>query len=199
MEPIYLDQEDEKLLETIPSTELHIEDKSQIIKRLRLHQPVTSERNVWAFWDKGFDAVLPWCHRNVIDWVQRLNHSWTVRVLDITPGSPNNVYKFVGPEAFPVAFNQNIMNGQNKAQHASDFVRLALLERVSCFNAFPRNPFSTPSETQVGLVKKGSKQLRTRITSTSTAGSTWTSVRFSSAILRTSAGPLSKIQIPPSR
>lgn len=156
MEPIYLDQEAEKLLEIIPTTETHTESAYQIAERLRVHQPVTSEKNVWAFWDKGFDALLPWCHRNVIGWVQRLSCSWTVRVLDIAPGSPNHVYKFVGPEAFPAAFNQNTMNGHNKAQHASDFARLALLERVSIFHAFPL-PLSALSEIKVGASGGGEK------------------------------------------
>ncbi|MCJ1440296.1 MAG: hypothetical protein MMC23_000779 [Stictis urceolatum] len=98
---------------------------SEIASALRSYQPVTSEKNVWAFWHSGIDTVRPWSQRNVINWARRLGPDWTVRVLDDVPGSPNHLSKFVPGSYFPDAFNDKTMLGP--PQHASDLLRLPLL------------------------------------------------------------------------
>lgn len=86
------------------------------------------EKNVWTFWDKGWDAMRPWARRNVVDWARKLRPAgWSVRVLDTVPGSPRNVTRFVDEVQLPVTFKQ--MSGQ----HASDVMRVLLLDTFGGF------------------------------------------------------------------
>lgn len=108
-------------------------DQSQddaIITSLQTYVPITSERNVWAFWDTGFKAMPAWTQRNVIGWVRLEEQSWTVRVLDSVEQSPNNVLNFVEPSDFPEAYCEGRMNGNDASQHVADFARVALLYKV---------------------------------------------------------------------
>lgn len=92
---------------------------------LQTYQPVTSEKNVWAFWHSGWMEMRPWCQRNIINWVRRLGPEWTVHVLDDVENSPNNLSRFVPPSYFPDTFNQKGIVGP--PQHVSDLLRLPLL------------------------------------------------------------------------
>ena len=130
MEEPKLNDEDEKFLLHIPHSRLDPRTDEEIAETLCTYRPVSSEKNVWAFWDKGFRELRPWCRRNILAWVRRLGPSWTVRVLDLVPDSPNHVYQFVTPDNFPATFNEGTMDGPNRAQHASDFTRLAVLLQV---------------------------------------------------------------------
>ncbi|MCJ1358953.1 MAG: hypothetical protein MMC33_008953 [Icmadophila ericetorum] len=98
-----------------------------ILAQLQEYRPVTSERNVWAFWDKGLANSPAWNQRNVIGWVRRLGSSWTVRVVDHVTGSPTNVSNYVESSFFPQAFNDKTMTGPHVGPHAGDLVRLPLL------------------------------------------------------------------------
>ncbi|KAF7505013.1 hypothetical protein GJ744_001467 [Endocarpon pusillum] len=60
----------------------------EIFKSLTQYTSVTSEKNIWAFWDSGFRNVPAWCQRNVLNWVRLCSPSWTVRVLDSVSKSP---------------------------------------------------------------------------------------------------------------
>ncbi|RFU27067.1 hypothetical protein B7463_g9264, partial [Scytalidium lignicola] len=99
----------------------------EIITSLHGYIPVTSEKNVWAFWDKGFSRMPFWNQRNVISWVRRLGPSWTVRVLDLVEDSPVNIAKYVDSSHFPDAFNNKTMTGPHVGPHSSDLVRLPCL------------------------------------------------------------------------
>lgn len=114
-------------LTEIPFSQLDLRTNSAIVADLKSYRPVTTEKNVWAFWDKGFDAMYPMYKSTVINWVKKLGPSWTVRILDLVDGSPNNVYKFVDESWFPDCFNNRTMDGRHAAQHGSDLVRLTLL------------------------------------------------------------------------
>lgn len=115
-------------LEYIPESKLDHRSDEEIITQLRSYQePTSSDKNVWAFWNTGFDSMPPWTQRNVINWVRRLGPSWTVRVLDQVPGSPLNVSRFVDASLFPEAFNNRTMTGPYVGQHSGDLVRLPLL------------------------------------------------------------------------
>ncbi|KAH7146240.1 hypothetical protein EDB81DRAFT_721135 [Dactylonectria macrodidyma] len=114
-------------LREVPRSELELRPESQILAHLKSFQPITSEKNVWAFWDKGLDAMYPSYRCTVLNWVRKLGPSWTVRVVDLTDGSPNNIYNFVGKDWFPDCFNNKTMDGRHAAQHAADLVRLPLL------------------------------------------------------------------------
>jgi len=100
-----------------------------IIADLQAFKPVdpSSEKNVWAFWDKGLVNCPPWCQRNVASWVRRLHPSWTVRVLDMVDGSPTHYSKFIDQSFFPASFNEKTMTGPHVAPHSSDLIRLPLL------------------------------------------------------------------------
>jgi Capsular polysaccharide synthesis protein len=89
------------------------------------YQPVTTEKNVWAFWHSGWAGMRPWCQRNIVNWVRRLGSDWTVRVLDNVDGSANNMLRFVEARHFPDAVNEGTMGGP--PQHLSDLLRLPLL------------------------------------------------------------------------
>ncbi|KAH8901219.1 glycosyltransferase [Thozetella sp. PMI_491] len=110
-------------LTVIPGPDPRTDD--EIVSVLATHQPVTSDKNVWAFWHSGWEGLRPWSQRNVINWVRRLGPEWTVRVLDDVAGSENHLSKFVPDSYFPEAFNTRTMVGP--PQHVSDLLRLPLL------------------------------------------------------------------------
>jgi hypothetical protein len=63
----------------------------------------------------------------VVNWVRKLGSSWTVRIVDLAEGSPNNIYNYVSEDWFPDCFRNRTMDGAHAAQHAADLVRLPLL------------------------------------------------------------------------
>ncbi|KAH8802504.1 putative capsule polysaccharide biosynthesis protein [Xylogone sp. PMI_703] len=112
-------------LQWIPSQDSRSDE--EIIAALQEYKPVTGEKNVWAFWDKGFTRMPLWNQRNVISWVRRLGPSWTVRVLDLVEDSPVNVGRYVDASHFPDAFNNKTMTGPHVGPHSSDLIRLPCL------------------------------------------------------------------------
>ncbi|WAO87651.1 Hypothetical protein NCS54_00496800 [Fusarium falciforme] len=114
-------------LREIPRQLLDLRSDKDIITQLQTFQPVTSEKNVWAFWDKGIDKMYPSYRCTVLNWVRRLGLSWTVRIVDLLDDSPNNIYNYVGEEWFPECFVNKTMDGRHAPQHAADLVRLPLL------------------------------------------------------------------------
>ncbi|KAK3306126.1 uncharacterized protein B0T15DRAFT_534446 [Chaetomium strumarium] len=102
---------------------------------------VTSQKNIWAFWDKGFSQLHGWQQRNIIGWVRKLGPTgWTVRVLDNVRGSPANVFHYLDynndnsttlpvPEAVVANGSGGSNLGPHSGQHMSDLVRLPLLHR----------------------------------------------------------------------
>ncbi|RDW63679.1 hypothetical protein BP6252_11224 [Coleophoma cylindrospora] len=99
---------------------------TEILDSLSKNVPVTSEKNIWAYWHAGLHAMPTWCQRNVISWV-RINPGWTIRVLDTVPDSPNHALKFIAPDMLPESFVKGTMDGPYKGQHSADFLRGALL------------------------------------------------------------------------
>jgi hypothetical protein len=98
----------------------------EILAALIQHVPVTSEKNIWAYWHAGLGPMPAWCQRNVAGWVKR-NPGWIIRVLDTVPDSPNHALKFVPPEMLPESFVKGTMDGPYKGPHSADFLRGALL------------------------------------------------------------------------
>lgn len=96
-----------------------------IISSLTSYQNVTSDQNVWAFWDAGWQNMRPWCQRNIINWVRRLGPEWTIRVLDNVSGSENHFSKYISSSSLPSALNEGSISGP--PQHISDLLRLPLL------------------------------------------------------------------------
>ncbi|KAK7436789.1 capsule polysaccharide biosynthesis protein [Colletotrichum acutatum] len=99
----------------------------EIFESLRRHVPVVGEKNVWSYWDGGFDQLPSWCRRNVIDWVRICGPDWTVRVLDNVPGLPNHALEFAPKEMLPKCFIEGTMTGKHVGQHSSDMITGALL------------------------------------------------------------------------
>lgn len=114
-------------LRVVPDTQLDLRPESEIINELRSFRPITSEKNVWAFWDKGIDYMYPSYRCTVVNWVKKLGRSWTVRLVDLVEDSPNNVYNYVSKDWFPDCFVNQTMDGRHAAQHSADLVRLPLL------------------------------------------------------------------------
>lgn len=42
------------------------------------YKPVTSEKNVRAYWHTGASQMPKWCQKDAIDWVRILWPEWTV-------------------------------------------------------------------------------------------------------------------------
>ena len=82
-----------------------------ILDSLSRHAPVTSEKNVWAFWHSGVHSMPGWCQRNVVNWIRLCGSSWSIRVLDKVPGSPNNALNFVPAEMLPETYVKGTMDG----------------------------------------------------------------------------------------
>ncbi|KAJ9500934.1 hypothetical protein H2202_003492 [Exophiala xenobiotica] len=99
----------------------------EILHSLQQHAPVTSQKNIWGFWDKGVAKMPGWCLRNVCDWVRINGPSWTVRILDAVPDSPNYALKFVSPDLLPQTFVNGTMTGEYVGPHSCDFLRGACL------------------------------------------------------------------------
>ncbi|KAL7916962.1 hypothetical protein ACQKWADRAFT_308006 [Trichoderma austrokoningii] len=109
------------------SEKLDQRSDEEISSWLQKRHAVTSEKNVWTFWNKGWGAMRPWAQRNVINWVRKLGPEWTVHVLDAVPESETHVKHFVESSFFPEAFNKEIMDGLFVGPHQGDLVRLPLL------------------------------------------------------------------------
>ncbi|KAH7366947.1 hypothetical protein B0T11DRAFT_251948 [Plectosphaerella cucumerina] len=114
-------------LREVPSSQLDLRSDEEILSELGTFRPVNGEKNVWAFWDKGLEAMYPSYRCTVVNWVRKLGPSWTVRLVDLIDDSPNNVYRYIDQEWFPDCFNHRTMDGAHAAQHAADLVRLPLL------------------------------------------------------------------------
>lgn len=118
---------DEFLPELEPISPNDTRPDAEILASLTQHRPVTSEKNIWAYWHSGLTTMPEWCIRNVIAWVRINDPSWTVRVLDTVPGSPNHALKFVSDELLPEAFVKGTLDGPYAGPHSADFLRGALL------------------------------------------------------------------------
>lgn len=99
-----------------------------ILQGLSVFRPVTSEKNIWAFWDAGIRSMPPWCQRNVCAWVRmHSNNGWTVRVLDSIEGSENYSLKYVSAASLPDAYVKGTMDGLYVGPHSADMLRGACL------------------------------------------------------------------------
>lgn len=94
-----------------------------IVDELSRHIPVTSEKNIWTFWDTGLREMPKWCLRNIINWKRLCGPSWTIRLLDKVPGSPNNDFEWVEKDLLPDCFVDGTMEGPFVGPHSADLLR----------------------------------------------------------------------------
>ncbi|KAI0903774.1 capsular polysaccharide synthesis protein-domain-containing protein [Ustulina deusta] len=111
-------------LEPIENDDKRTDD--EILRTLREYQPVTSEKNIWTFWDSGIHGMPAWCRRNVIGWVRICGPGWTVRIIDSIPESPNYAAKYI-PTGLPDTYYNKTMDGTHPGPHSADFLRGACL------------------------------------------------------------------------
>jgi hypothetical protein len=100
---------------------------AEILEALTKHVPITSEKNIWAYWHSGILSMPAWCQRNVINWVRLHDSSWTVRVLDTVPNSPNHALTWIDASTLPETFVKGTMTGPYVGPHSADFLRGAAL------------------------------------------------------------------------
>jgi hypothetical protein len=99
----------------------------EILDSLTKHVPITSEKNVWTYWHSGVRTMNRWMQRNIINWVRLLGPSWTVRVLDKIPSSPNYALSWLSADQLPECFVKDTMTGPYVGPHSADFLRGAAL------------------------------------------------------------------------
>ncbi|KAI1325570.1 hypothetical protein F5Y16DRAFT_260938 [Xylariaceae sp. FL0255] len=116
-------------IELISQDRIDTRSDEELIACLRSPIPVRHEKNVWAFWNDGWDSMRPWTQRNVLGWMRRQGPDWDVRVLDMVPGSATNVQNFIPSpsEYLPECSRAGTMDGLARGQHASHMARLPLL------------------------------------------------------------------------
>ncbi|KAL2210906.1 hypothetical protein CC79DRAFT_1366282 [Sarocladium strictum] len=98
-----------------------------ILETLRHNVPITSEKNVWAYWHSGVDNASNFAKQNICNWVRKLGSAWTVRILDKVPDSPNHALNWVPGEMLPEAWTKDRFEGSWAGPHSSDCLRGALL------------------------------------------------------------------------
>lgn len=107
-------REKDGLVANPPSRLIHGTDE-ELAARLQTYVPVTSERNLWAFWDGGYSAMPPWTQRNVLSWARRQGQFWTIRLLDTVPESPNYVLQYIDASDLPPVVADGRVDGKAAA------------------------------------------------------------------------------------
>lgn len=113
-------------IELIPKHLLDTRSDEEIVTSLRSFKPITSQKNIWAFWQTGWETMKPWTQRNVIGWARR-HPSWTIRVLDRVDESPLNIKHYLQESHFPKCFLDQTMSGPYAPAHNADLTRLPCL------------------------------------------------------------------------
>ena len=116
----------------IPPLDLDLRSDAEIDAALRDPPPVTTDKNIWLFWDTGLDNLPSHHLRTVRAYHRRFSRrGWTVRLVDCVPASPLHVARYLDPadpSLFPAVFRRGAaLAGVHAAQHTSDLVRWPLL------------------------------------------------------------------------
>ncbi|KAK1238878.1 hypothetical protein MKX08_005939 [Trichoderma sp. CBMAI-0020] len=120
-------------VDAIPHDELDLRSDAEVDYEIFNPKPITDEKNLWFFWNSGFQKMHGYHQRTVRNWHRRFSKKgWVVRLLDVEPGSSLNVANYLNvqdPEVFPKAFTEGTIGGRHVNQHISDLVRFPLLLR----------------------------------------------------------------------
>jgi hypothetical protein len=125
MAPFHIPPEYQDKLEEVEVADTRTDE--EILQTFRTKATITSEKNVWAYWDSGFEHAGDFLKRNVCDWVRILGPEWTVRVLDKVPGSPNHALEWIPEDMLPDAWIKDTFEGPWVGPHSADCLRGALL------------------------------------------------------------------------
>ncbi|EER40465.1 capsule polysaccharide biosynthesis protein [Histoplasma capsulatum H143] len=93
----------------------------EIISSLDVFTPVESEKNIWAYWHSGIKSMPGWCKRNVVNWSRLCGPSWTIRVLDNIPDSPNHALKYIPRTCFRKHLSKGLWRARTPANIARTF------------------------------------------------------------------------------
>ncbi|KAI8711495.1 hypothetical protein NCS52_01413300 [Fusarium sp. LHS14.1] len=117
----------------IPDDELDLRSDAEVDDTIKSLRPVTSPKNVWFFWNSGYENLHPYAKRNVRAWHRRLSKKgWEIRVVDLDPKSAGYIGNWIDlddPNIVPEAFKNGTLDGEFAKQHYSDLVRFPLLVR----------------------------------------------------------------------
>ncbi|KND89955.1 hypothetical protein TOPH_05368 [Tolypocladium ophioglossoides CBS 100239] len=115
----------------IPREQLDLRPDAEVDHDLLQPTAISSEKNIFFFWHRGFAHMHPYTQRTVRAWHRRFSKlGWVVRVLDREPNSPLDVANFLDihdPKTFPRAFVDGTIGGDYALQHTSDLVPWPLL------------------------------------------------------------------------
>lgn len=120
-----------KGLRIIPLDQLDLRSDAEVDAIIKSAPPVTSTKNLWFFWNSGYDDLHPYAKRNVRTWHRRFSRQgWTIRVMDLEPESSGYIGNWIdirNPNNVPMAFTNGVLDGEFATQHYSDLVRFPLL------------------------------------------------------------------------
>ncbi|KAI8650422.1 hypothetical protein NCS57_01375900 [Fusarium keratoplasticum] len=117
----------------IPDDQLDLRSDAEVDDTIKSLRPVTSPKNIWFFWNSGYDTLHPYAKRNVRAWHRRFSKKgWEIRVVDLDPKSVGYIGSWIDLEdstVVPEAFKNGTLDGEFAKQHYSDLVRFPLLLR----------------------------------------------------------------------
>ncbi|UPK99852.1 hypothetical protein LCI18_010787 [Fusarium solani-melongenae] len=117
----------------IPDDQLDLRSDAEVDDTIKSLRPVTSPKNIWFFWNSGYDTLHPYAKRNVRAWHRRFSKKgWEIRVVDLDPKSSGYIGSWIDLEdsnVVPEAFKNGTLDGEFAKQHYSDLVRFPLLLR----------------------------------------------------------------------
>ena len=115
----------------VPNHLLDLRPDSEVDHDLFHPKPISDEKNIWFFWNTGYQNMHPYTQRNIRAWHRRFSkQGWIIRVLDYLPSSPLTIANYLDisdPETVPRAFTEGTISGRYAPQHTSDLVRFPLL------------------------------------------------------------------------
>lgn len=104
-------------LRYIPKDRVDPRSDEEIAEWLQHKHPVTSEKNIWYFWNTGWKSMNPWVQRGVIASVRRMGSEWTVHFTDNVPRSETHINHYIDAEKYlPAVFREGKIDDAKAGQ-----------------------------------------------------------------------------------